>query len=83
MALQGFGQGIETDDEALQYKDRITLTTHDELEPSPVSDPEDVRFYWLAETIREVFGPDVIVAPVLLTGILDVSILLQENPLMI
>ena len=46
----------------------LTLTAQYELEPSPVSDPEDARFSWLAGTIRRVFGDDVVVAPELLSG---------------
>jgi len=46
----------------------LTLTAHDELEPSPVSNHGDPRFDWLAGTLRGVFGEEVIVAPVLLTG---------------
>jgi Gly-Xaa carboxypeptidase len=46
----------------------VTLASHDELEPSPVSDHQDVRFSWLAGTLRGVFGDEVYVAPVLLTG---------------
>lgn len=46
----------------------ITLASTYDLEPSPVSDPEDPRFDWLSGTIRGVFGKDVVVAPVLLTG---------------
>jgi hypothetical protein len=51
----------------------ITLTGHDELEPSPVSHHKDVRFSWLAGTLRGVFGKEVYVAPVLLTGELTLA----------
>ena len=46
----------------------ITPFANGVLEPSPVSDPEDTRFGWLSGTLRGVFGSDVIVAPMLLTG---------------
>ncbi|KAG0647941.1 Carboxypeptidase [Hyphodiscus hymeniophilus] len=46
----------------------VTLAGHYELEPSPVSNHRDVRFTWLADTLQAVFGKDVCVAPVLLTG---------------
>lgn len=46
----------------------VTLASHDELEPSPVSEHQDARFSWLAGTLRGVFGEEVYVAPVLLTG---------------
>lgn len=46
----------------------LTLTAQYELEPSPVSDPEDPRFSWLTGTIRGVFGDTVVVAPELLSG---------------
>lgn len=47
----------------------ICLSSHESLEPSPVSDSNDPRFGWLSGTLRGVFGKDVIVAPVLLSGI--------------
>jgi len=46
----------------------LTLAGYDELEPSPVSIYSDARFSWLTGTLRGVFGKEVIVAPVLLTG---------------
>ncbi len=46
----------------------FTLTSNDDLKPSPVSDPGDARFEWLTGTLRGVFGEQVVVAPVLLTG---------------
>jgi len=49
----------------------VTLTAQYELESSPVSDPDDERFRWLAGTIKGVFGDDVVVAPELLTGNTD------------
>ncbi|KAK0120222.1 hypothetical protein ONS95_011628 [Cadophora gregata] len=64
--LQGFGQEASGTNDGT-----ITLVGLDALEPSPSSDPEDERFDWLTGTIRSVFGKDVIVAPVLLTGNTD------------
>ncbi|PVH78384.1 Gly-Xaa carboxypeptidase [Cadophora sp. DSE1049] len=64
--LQGFGQ-----EAAGNHNGTITLAGHDALEPSPTSDPQDQRFDWLTGTIRGVFGTDMIVAPVLLTGNTD------------
>ena len=49
----------------------ITLASQDALDPSPVSSHQDVRFEWLAGTLRTLFGTDVHVAPVLLTGNTD------------
>jgi hypothetical protein len=46
----------------------MALAGNDGLEPSPVSNHKDVRFSWLAGTLRGVFGKEVHVAPVLLTG---------------
>lgn len=46
----------------------VTLTAQYELESSPVSSAEDPRFALLASTIKGVFGPDVVVAPEMLTG---------------
>lgn len=46
----------------------LTLSTQYELEPSPVTDAEDVRFEWIANTLSHVFGSDLVVAPVLLSG---------------
>ena len=46
----------------------LTLAAQYELDSSPVSDAEDVRFGWLAGTLRGVFGDDIVVAPELLTG---------------
>lgn len=45
-------------------------------EPSPVSRPDSQSFYIIARTVREVF-PDVMVAPILVTGRTD-SIYYQE-----
>lgn len=62
--IRGFGEeGVKPG------KGAITLAAHDELEPSPTADPNDERFDWLTGTIRGVFGEDVVVAPMLLTGI--------------
>jgi Gly-Xaa carboxypeptidase len=67
--LQGFG--VERRSSFSQESPgKISLTSTYDLEPSPVSDHEDARFNWLAGTIRGVFGKEVIVAPVLLTGML-------------
>ena len=63
--LHTFGEDISLDK---TNEGTMTLAAQDELEPSPVSDHEDPRFSLLAGTIRGVFGEDVIVAPVLLTG---------------
>lgn len=49
----------------------LTLTSHYELEPSPVSDHKDPRFEWLADTLHEVFGVETAVAPTLLDGNTD------------
>jgi Gly-Xaa carboxypeptidase len=46
----------------------ITLLGLGELEPSPVSSHEDVRFSWFTETVHSVFGKEVHVAPILETG---------------
>ncbi|KAH9206171.1 Gly-Xaa carboxypeptidase [Leptodontidium sp. 2 PMI_412] len=64
--VQGFGQ-----EAASNTKGTITLAGYSALEPSPTSNIEDERFKWLTGTIRGVFGEDVIVAPVLLTGNTD------------
>lgn len=64
--IQGFGQ-----EAANNTKGTITLAGYSALEPSPASAMEDERFKWLAGTIRGVFGEEVIVAPVLLTGNTD------------
>ncbi|MAD84975.1 MAG: hypothetical protein CL912_18610 [Deltaproteobacteria bacterium] len=64
--LQGFGQKASGN-----FKATITVAGHDALEPSPTSNTEDERFDWLTGTIRGVFGKDVVVAPVLLTGNTD------------
>ncbi|KAF4621523.1 hypothetical protein G7Y89_g14552 [Cudoniella acicularis] len=66
-AIRGF-EGEETGNAGLGT---LTLTAHSELEPSPTTNPDDERFGWLAGAIRGVFGEDVIVAPVLLTGNTD------------
>lgn len=63
--LVAFGNDIKTSHDPVGT---VTLAAHDELEPSPVSNHRDVRFKWLAETLRAVFGKEVCVAPVLLTG---------------
>lgn len=67
--LKGFG--TETKFDLKRSLGTITLTSNYDLEPSPVSDPRDPRFRWLTGTIRGVFGKEVIVAPVLLTGNTD------------
>ncbi|KAH7346269.1 Gly-Xaa carboxypeptidase [Rhexocercosporidium sp. MPI-PUGE-AT-0058] len=64
--IQGFGQNA-----ASNTRGTITLAGYSALEPSPTSDVEDKRFKWLVESIGHVFGKDVIVAPVLLTGNTD------------
>jgi Gly-Xaa carboxypeptidase len=46
----------------------VSVIALHEMGPSPVSDSNDVRFSWLAGTLRGVFGADVLVAPVLMTG---------------
>lgn len=46
----------------------LTLSTQYELEPSPVTDAEDVRFEWIVNTLSHVFGSGLVVAPVLLSG---------------
>lgn len=63
--LQAFGERIGPN---VTPTGTLTVAGHDELEPSPVSDHKDVRFSWLVGTLRGVFGKDVFVAPVLLTG---------------
>lgn len=63
--LNAFGKEI---DSKIVRTGTVTLAGHDELEPSPVSNHKDVRFSWLAGTLRGVFGEEVYVAPVLLTG---------------
>ena len=63
--LVAFGKDIVTSDKSFGI---LTLAGHDELEPSPVSNHKDVRFKWLAGTLQAVFGKEVFVAPVLLTG---------------
>ena len=68
VSLRAFGSQI-TKPSASEVS--LTLTSHYELEPSPVSDHEDSRFGWLADTLREVFGEKVIVAPTLLSGNTD------------
>ncbi|KAH7410653.1 Gly-Xaa carboxypeptidase [Cadophora sp. MPI-SDFR-AT-0126] len=65
-SIQGFGQEASGN-----HKGTITLAGHDALEPSPTSDPQDQRFDWLTGTIRGVFGKEVVVSPVLLTGNTD------------
>ncbi|KAG4439432.1 hypothetical protein IFR05_005079 [Cadophora sp. M221] len=65
-SIQGFGQ-----EAASNTKGTITLAGFSALEPSPTSDMDDERFKWLTGAIRGVFGKEVIVAPVLLTGNTD------------
>lgn len=62
------GFGAEKTIDPSTSRGTIALTSTYDLEPSPVSDHEDPRFSWLTGTIRGVFGKEVIVAPVLLTG---------------
>lgn len=63
--LLAFGKDIKTSGKSTGT---LTLSGHGELEPSPISNHEDVRFKWLAGTLRAVFGKEVYVAPVLLSG---------------
>ena len=47
---------------------KLTLSAHYELEASPVTNADDVHFEWISTTLNRVFGPDLVVAPVLLSG---------------
>lgn len=72
--LHAFGVEDQTRQDSVLHLDNnadcgdVTLTAEYELESSPVSDTDDARFRWLAQTIKGVFGDDVVVAPELLSG---------------
>ncbi|KAL3422828.1 peptidase family M20/M25/M40 [Phlyctema vagabunda] len=69
--LCGFSENKSCISSDSTVRSKILLESSDELEPSPSSDPSDPRFGWLTGTLRGVFGEEVIVSPVLLTGNTD------------
>ncbi|KIV90191.1 hypothetical protein PV10_07522 [Exophiala mesophila] len=62
---------IEANNNDDDHTGKLTLSAHYELEASPVTSADDVHFEWISTTLSRVFGPDLIVAPVLLSGNTD------------
>ncbi|RDW71624.1 hypothetical protein BP6252_08187 [Coleophoma cylindrospora] len=64
--------GFDYDDHGCNEREgSIYLSARDELEPSPVTSSDNSQFNWLTGTLRGVFGDEVVVAPVLLSGNTD------------
>ncbi len=66
--LQGFGTEESVELKERKFQGTITLSSHDDLEPSPISSTLSPQFSWLTGTLRGVFGKEAVAAPVLLTG---------------
>ncbi|RFU28793.1 hypothetical protein B7463_g7549, partial [Scytalidium lignicola] len=68
LSVYAFGKNLS---QSCDVHAALVLTSDYDLDPSPITDSNDQRFKLLADTIRGVFGDNVVVTPTLLLGNTD------------